>query len=68
MSKAKSTGTPPAQPVGRLSHRSREAEADLHDLIRVQGARGVAVPFEDYTGVFHVDLILSDGLDPRRNG
>lgn len=36
--------------------------------LRVQGARGVAVPFEDYTGVFHVDLILSDGPAPRRNG
>ncbi len=32
--------------------------------LRVQGARGVAVPFEDYTGVFHVDLILSSGTAP----
>ena len=29
--------------------------------LRVRGARGVAVPFEDYTGVFHVDVILSEG-------
>ena len=30
--------------------------------LRVRGARGVAVPFEDYTGVFHVDVILSEGV------
>ena len=32
--------------------------------LRVRGARGVAVPFEDYTGVFHVEVILSDGAEP----
>lgn len=32
--------------------------------LRVRGARGVAVPFEDYTGVFHVEVILSDGAQP----
>jgi chemotaxis protein CheX len=32
--------------------------------LRVRGARGVAVPFEDYTGVFHVAVILSDGAEP----
>jgi chemotaxis protein CheX len=33
--------------------------------LRVRGARGVAVPFEDYTGVFHVDVILSEGAGAR---
>lgn len=28
--------------------------------LRVRGARGVSVPFEDYTGVFHVEVVLSD--------
>ena len=32
--------------------------------LRVSGARGVAVPFEDYTGVFHVEVVLSDGALP----
>ncbi len=32
--------------------------------LRVRGARGVAMPFEDYTGVFHVEVILSDGHLP----
>ena len=32
--------------------------------LRVRGARGVAVPFEDYTGVFHVNMVLSDRADP----
>ena len=32
--------------------------------LRVRGARGVAVPFEDYTGVFHVEVVLSDGGEP----
>lgn len=32
--------------------------------LRVRGARGVAVPFEDYTGVFHVEVVLSDGAVP----
>lgn len=36
--------------------------------LRVRGARGVAVPFEDYTGVFHVDLILSDTAGTVRIG
>ena len=32
--------------------------------LRVRGARGVAVPFDDYTGVFHVEVVLSDGGEP----
>jgi CheY-specific phosphatase CheX len=32
--------------------------------LRVRGARGVAVPFEDYTGVFHVEVVLSDSASP----
>jgi len=32
--------------------------------LRVRGARGLAVPFEDYTGVFHVEVVLSDGGEP----
>jgi len=32
--------------------------------LRVRGAHGVAVPFEDYTGVFHVEVVLSDNGEP----